>query len=101
MAIPVLALLGKVAGNAIAQRAAAKVAGDVYQRIMAPQSPVSEVATIDALAARLDEMATREELIASFAALQSELDRRHQRASYLLVAVILLQAAAIAIVLVV
>ncbi len=94
MALPaVAALVAKLAASSAVQSAAVKVAGDVYGRIMAPGKNETGTtgASLDAVARRLDEMATREELVASFAALQAELDRRHQRATILIAAVIALQ----------
>ena len=95
MALPaVAALVAKLAASSAVQSAAIKVAGDVYGRIMAPAKGETPAhgASLDTVARRLDEMATREELVASFAALQAELDRRHQRTNILVGAVIALQA---------
>lgn len=95
MALPaVAALVAKLAASPAAQTAVIKVAGDVYGRIMTPgknEAP-EHGATLGGVARRLDEMATREELVASFAALQAELDRRHQRTNILIAAVIAIQA---------
>jgi hypothetical protein len=95
MALPaVAALVAKLAATPAAQSAVIKVAGDVYGRIMTPAKSETGAhgASLDTVARRLDEMATREELVASFAALQAELDRRHQRTNILVAAVIALQA---------
>ena len=94
MALPaVAALVAKLAASSAVQSAAIKVAGDVYGRIMAPgkTEPVARDASLDSVARRLDEMATRAELVASFAALQAELDRRHQRTNILVGAVLAIQ----------
>ena len=95
MALPVVAaLVAKLAASSAVQSAAVKVAGDVYGRIMTAEKrgPRAESASLDAIADRLDDLPTREELIASFAALQAELDRRHQRAIMLMAAILGVQA---------
>ncbi len=93
MALPaVAALVGKLAASSAVQSAATKVAGDIYERIMSPKQPSRrEKVTLELLAERLDQTATREELIASFSALQAELDQRQNRTSLLIMAVIVLQ----------
>lgn len=90
----VAALVAKLAASSAVQSAAIKVAGDVYGRIMAPgkTEPAAHDASLETVARRLDDMATREELVASFAALQAELDRRHQRTNILTAVVIAIQA---------
>lgn len=112
MALPaVVGLLGKIAAIPGVKEGAAKVAVDVYGRLMkrradpalpkpsatAPADPTQAV--LASLGQRVDDLATRDELIAAFAALQAELDRRHQRTFALLGVVILLQAVLLATVL--
>ena len=93
MALPaVIALVGNLAGSSAVQSAALKIAGNVYERIMSPKPEAgSRKVSIETLADRLDDMPTRDELIASFAALQAELDRRHQRSTVLVAFVLVLQ----------
>jgi len=95
MALPaVAALVAKLAANSAVQSAAIKVAGDVYGRIMAPgkSETATHGASLETVSRRLEEIATRDELVASFAALQAELDRRHQRTNILIGAVLAIQA---------
>lgn len=88
MALPaVMSLLGKAAASTAVQSAAQKLLVDVYGRVMAQRGP-------DAPAMAFDPgvLATREEVAASFALLQAELDARFARMARLVVAVGIIQA---------
>ncbi len=105
MALPaVVGLIGKIAAIPGVQQGATRIASDVYGRLMKRKEPAAEPAPLAlapedkshaAIIARLDDMATRDELIASFATLQAELDRRHQRTGLLLTILVVLQAVVI------
>lgn len=87
-----MAAVGKLAESSAVQLAETKFAGDIYERIMAPkQRPPSGKISLETLNERLDQSATREELIASFSALQAELDQRLKRTSLLILGVLAVQ----------
>jgi hypothetical protein len=98
MALPaVVAVIGGLAGNEKVRAAALKVAGDVYERIISRRDPSDRRGkpSLEMAVDLLEGVATKEEMIVSFAALQAELDKRHQRTNLLLVFVLLIQAAVV------
>lgn len=88
MALPAIVLTGlqHAAMNPKVQSFAGKLAKDVYGKIM-PSKAIevindpdpSERPTFEDIAEQIEAIATREELVASFAFLQAELDRQNQK----------------------
>jgi hypothetical protein len=75
----------------VALTSATRIATDLYGRVMGAKS--EDAAPPSATVAELvADLPTREELVASFAVLQAELDRRHRRATALIVVVLFTQA---------
>ncbi|HEX8401814.1 MAG TPA: hypothetical protein VF628_08945 [Allosphingosinicella sp.] len=94
MAIPIAVAAGAAKLLAIpgvkqaALAGAEKIAANVYGRVMGEKSNSADAVTVAEAVAGLP---TREEIVASFALLQSELDRRHRHTFYLLIGVAVLQ----------
>jgi hypothetical protein len=94
MALPIAVAAGAAKLLAIpgvkqaALAGAEKIAANVYGRVMGERPSAPDTVNVAEIVAGLP---TREEIVASLALLQSELDRRHRRTFYLLLGVLLLQ----------
>jgi len=100
MALPpgVVGVLGELVMSPKVQDFATRLVKDVYGKIMPSQDSDEEIEkserkprTLEDLAERLDELPTKQELIASFAVLQAELEREHRKTHSWLRAVFALQ----------
>lgn len=101
MALPagVVVALGELAMSPKVQDFAGKLVRDVYGKIMPSRKPRGESgkpergkpASLEEIAARIDDLPTRDELTAAFAVLQAELEREQQIARNWLRAVFAMQ----------
>jgi len=96
----VVVALGELALSPKVQEFATNLVKDVYGKVMpskkteeAADSSKTEPATLESLAMKIEDLPTRQELIASFAVLQAELERQHTASHRWLRAVVALQLA--------
>lgn len=87
MALPagMIVALGELAMSPKVQEFATKLVKDVYGKIMPSgeseksTSPVDpKPVTLESLSAKIEDLPTKQEIIASFAVLQAELEREHR-----------------------